>query len=234
MDWKEISRLFAQEQFDEQIGYSTLMRFLHERDYRLKVPQPWSDRQDEQKRRAFCVQLETLWSDPTVEIWFADETGVEGDPRPRRRWIKKGQKGRITKNGDHLRMNVTGAICPRTGQAYLLEFSHSDTQTFQAFLNEANKEISLKRPRQILILDNASWHKSKSLDWGRFEPLYLPPYSPDLNPIERLWLLMKVHGFSDFVAKNVDHLIQRLHLALCWLIDRGPKNKKTCSIKTKL
>ena len=37
---------------------------------------------------------------------------------------------------------------------------------------------------------------------------------------------MKVHGFSDFVAKNVDHLIQRLHLALCWLIDRGPKNKK--------
>ena len=188
MDWKEISRLFAQEQFDEQIGYSTLMRFLHERDYRLKVPQPWSDRQDEQKRRAFCVQLETLWSDPTVEIWFADETGVEGDPRPRRRWIKKGQKGRITKNGDHLRMNVTGAICPRTGQAYLLEFSHSDTQTFQAFLNEANKEISLKRPRQILILDNASWHKSKSLDWGRFEPLYLPPYSPDLNPIERLWL----------------------------------------------
>ena len=99
-------------------------------------------------------------------------------------------------------MNVTGAICPRTGQAYLLEFSHSDTQTFQAFLNEVNKDIYLKRPRQILILDNASWHKSKSLDWGRFEPFYLPPYSPDLNPIERLWLLMKVHWFFDFVAKD--------------------------------
>ncbi|MGD9818702.1 MAG: transposase, partial [Desulfomonilaceae bacterium] len=44
-------------------------------------------------------------------------------------------------------------------------------------------------------LCNASWHKSKSLNWGRFEPIFLPPYSPDLNPIERLWLIMKAQWF---------------------------------------
>ena len=45
--------------------------------------------------------------------------GVEGDPRPRRRYIRQGEKGRITKNGDHLRMNVTGMVCPRTGVCLL-------------------------------------------------------------------------------------------------------------------
>ena len=80
----------------------------------------------------------------------------------------------MTKNGDHIRMNVTGMICPRTGQAYMLEFTHSDTEIFQCFLREANSDLAFERPRQILIVDNASWHKSKSLRWGRFEVFYLP------------------------------------------------------------
>lgn len=56
----------------------------------------------------------------------------------------------------------------------------------QAFLDEANCDLHLDRPRTLLICDNASWHKHASLDWGRFKPVYLPPCSPDLNPIERL------------------------------------------------
>ncbi|MCC6881209.1 MAG: transposase, partial [Verrucomicrobiales bacterium] len=38
-----------------------------------------------------------------------------------------------------------------------------------------------------LVVDNASWHHSKALDWHHIKPLHLPPYSPDFNPIERLW-----------------------------------------------
>lgn len=99
-------------------------------------------------------------------------------------------------------MNVTGMVSPRTGEFSALEFSHSDTEIFQIFLNHANKDVSLERPRNLLILDNASWHKSKSLDWEHFEPVLLPPYSPDLNPIERLWLIMKAEGGSGFYAKT--------------------------------
>jgi transposase len=51
------------------------------------------------------------------------------------------------------------------------------------------------RPRRgktiYLVLDNASWHKTKKLNWYHIEPLYLPPYSPDFNPIERLWQHLK-------------------------------------------
>jgi len=214
-----------------EAGYSTVVRFLHEQGYCLKVPQPWPDRQDEAMREAFRQQLRQWLADEQIDLWFLDEMGVEGDPRPRRRWALKGSKPQSTKNGDHLRMNVTGMICPRTGQFYALEFSHSDTEVFRCFLQQANHDLSLERPRNLLICDNASWHKNKRTDWGRFEPVFLPPYSPDFNPIERLWLILKAEWFSDFVAKTRDQLIARLDAALNWLIERSQDNQKTCAIR---
>jgi transposase len=217
-----------------EIGYSTVVRLMHDAGFRLKVPQPWPDRQDEELRKAFCERLKQLIADPEIDLWFGDEMGAEGDPRPRRRWAKVGEKTRSTKNGDHVRMNVMGMVCPRTGQLYALEFSHSDRETFQAFLDEANKDITCERKRTILILDNASWHKVKSLNWGLFEPLFLPPYSPDLNPIERLWLLIKAEWFTNWWGKTRDDLIAHLDKALLWIMDRQPDNQRTCAIKTEL
>jgi len=225
---------YLQEQMNREVGYSTVIRWLHDNNFRLKVPQPWPDRQDEELRKSFIGKVKTWLADEEIDLWYLDETGIEGDPRPRRRWIQKGEKATITKNGDHLRMNVTGMVCPRSGEFYALEFSHSDTEIFQAFLDNANADIKLRRSRNLLICDNASWHKKKSLNWGCFEPIFLPPYSPDLNPIERLWLIMKAEWFSDFIAKDRNELIARLDKALQWLISRHEQNQKTCSIKKKL
>lgn len=225
---------YLRDELQHQVGYRTVVRWLHDQDFRLKVPQPWPDRQDEELRKAFVDKLQALLADLEIDLWYNDEMGVEGDPRPRRRWAKKGEKTRVTKNGDHLRMNVMGVIRPRTGDFFALECTHSDTATFQVFLDQANHDLHFVRPRNLFICDNASWHKTKSLRWGRFEPLYLPPYSPDLNPIERLWLLIKAEWFTDFVAKTKDQLIERLDQALCWAMDRQPNNQKTCAIKTAL
>ena len=63
--------------------------------------------------------------------------------------------------------------------------------------------------RRVLIVDNASWHKAQRLNWHHFEVHYLPGYSPDFNPIERLWLRLKADFFSDFIAKSPDELTQR-------------------------
>lgn len=218
------------EQLQIECGYSTVVRWLHEQNFRLKVPQPWPDRQDEAAREAWLVDLRKLLADAQVELWYMDEMGVEGDPRPRRRWAPVGEKTRVTHNGDHLRMNVTGMICPRTGEAFLLEFTHNDRDVFQAFLDEANRHATFERKRNVLICDNASWHKCKSNAWGKFEPLFLPAYSPDFNPIEKLWLVIKAHWFSDFVAKDKEQLIDRLDKALLWAINRKAENQLTCSI----
>jgi transposase len=222
---------YLREELQLEVGYSTTVRWLHEQNFRLKVPQPWPDRQDESQRQAWLIRLRELLADEQIDLWYMDEMGVEGDPRPRRRWAPIGQKARVTKNGDHVRMNVTGMICPRTGQAFLLEFSHNDRDIFQAFLDQANQHVATGRSRNVLICDNASWHKCKSNRWGKFEPLFLPPYSPDLNPIERLWLLIKAEWFCDFVARQREQLIARLDDALNWAMQRQNDNQLTCSIR---
>lgn len=220
------------ETYNIECSYQTVVRFFHKQGFALKVPQPWPDRQDEEKRKRFLEQLKELYSDPEIDIWFQDESGFEGDPRPRRRWDKKGNKTRITKNGDHLRMNVMGLICPRTGEFFAIETSHSDTETFQAFLTEANDTIQLKRPKNVMILDNASWHKNKTLDFFGWQPKFLPPYSPDFNPIERIWNIMKARWFNNYVCRNTQQLMDRLDQAILDVISHPEKNQKTASIGT--
>jgi transposase len=147
---------YLSQTYQIECSYQTVVRFFHRQGFALKVPQPWPDRQDEDQRAAFLEKLKQLSEQPDTDLWFADESGFEGDPRPRRRWDRKGNKTKVTKNGDHLRMNVIGMVCPRTGEFFGIEASHSDYETFQAFINEAGKSITFKRANNILILDNAS------------------------------------------------------------------------------
>jgi transposase len=221
---------YISESYQVDCSYETVVRFFHQQGFALKVPQPWPDRQDEAQRQAFRKHLKVLCAQPDVDVWFGDESGFEGDPRPRRRWDRKGNKTRITKNGDHVRMNVIGAVCPRTGEFFAIEASHVDTDMFQAFLDEANRRLQPERKRNILIVDNASWHRRACLDWGCFEPLFLPAYSPDFNPIERIWLIMKARWFNHHVCKNRDALIARLDQAILDVINNPNNTKRTASI----
>jgi len=223
---------YISDAYQIECSYETVLRFFHKNGFAMKVPQPWPDRQDEAQREAFRRRLQGLLQDPEAEVWFADESGFEGDPRPRRRWDRKGQKTRVTKNGDHLRMNVMGMVCPRNGEFFAIETSHSDSETFQAFLDEAVRFIEFQRPKNILIVDNASWHRRKTINWHGWEPMYLPPYSPDLNPIERIWLVMKAQWFNNYVCRNIDQLIDRLDKAILDVINHPEHTKKTAAIGT--
>jgi transposase len=223
---------YLRDTLKHEIGYSTVIRWLHDNHFRLKVPQPWPERQDEKARQSFLERLKNWLHDEGVRIWSLDEMGVEGDPRPRRRWVKVGEKARVPYKGEHIRMNVIGHICPETGEFYALEFNHVDSEIFQLFLDHANGDLTLQGKRNLLICDNASWHKKKTLNWGEFEPQFLPSYSPDFNPIEKLWLIMKAAWFTDFFAKTREQLIERLDKALLWIMERQTDNKRTCSILT--
>jgi len=211
------------EKYKVECSYETVRRLLHEKGYVLKVPQPWPDRQDEELREKFLVRLRTLAEDEDVELWYGDETGIDGEPKPRRSWAIKGSKPRVVHNGDHVRLNIVGTVCPRMGEFFAIEASHCDTEVFQVFLDEAAASITPARKRNILILDNASWHKRKKLNWHFFEPLYLPPYSPDFNPIERIWLLMKAEHFTNIHCRSKAALIERADHALCELMDNPTK-----------
>lgn len=225
---------YLRDELREQVAYRTVVRWFHEQNYALRVPRPWPDRQDEESRQAHIALITELLNDENTELWYGDECGFEGDPRPRRRWVRRGSRPTRVKNGDHLRENAMGLVCPRSGEFFGMTFTACDTDCFQVFLDEAGKCIDLNRKRNYLLLDNASWHKSSSINWGAFIPLYLPSYSPDLNPIERLWLLIKDTWFSDFVAKDRGQLSARVDQALTWAMDTSERVRKMCTIKTKL
>ena len=223
---------YLKEQFQIELGYSTTLRWLHELNYQLRVPQPWPEKQNEQDRAAFLEQLHQLNADPKVRLWFGDECGVEGDPRPRRRWVQPGQRRTVPYLGTHIRANVIGVVAPQSGQHFSLIVDGVDTDVFQFFLDELAQAVPDEPGlRQILILDNASWHKAARLNWHHFEPKFLPSYSPDFNPIERLWLRLKADWFYDFISRSPEELTQRLCTALKSFMDQPNKTASICSIR---
>lgn len=94
---------------------------------------------------------------------------------------------------------ITGALCPRLAQPLVPFFSKgsSNSQQFVDFCT--NTLLPLLTPGDVLVLDNASFHTSKEtttqlraiLDPLFVELLFLPPYSPQLNPIEQAWRFLK-------------------------------------------
>ena len=206
---------WLEEEKDLKIAYSTLVRYLHEHDYKLKTPRPVPEPPDlevwEDQREAFAGELLEMIEDETCDLFFGDEAGFEGDPRPRRKWAKRGE--RITQGyfGKHVRANVIGAVAPKTGKLVSLIVPHCNSEVFQVFLDTMAEEVPPNPGRRCkLVLDNASWHKVKTLDWHHIEPVYLPPYSPDFNPIERLWQHLKSHYLAGFITKSGEELVEKL------------------------
>jgi len=202
-----------------EVSYPTLVRYLHEFSRHLRVPRPMPEPRCRDtwntQRVAFAQQMRDWIADPEVELWFSDECGVEADPRPRRRWVEPGSKPTVPYSGSHVRRNIIGAVRPADGAFSSLVLEHCNADVFQVFLDTLAQEYPHKEGfRQILIMDNASWHKTKSLCWHHFEAQYLPPYSPDFNPIERFWLRIKNDFFSDFFCRKGEDLEARILTAL--------------------
>jgi transposase len=102
-----------------------------------------------------------------------------------------------------------GAVEPLTGQSFFLELPLLNTQGFQLFLDH----FALPDPTSfhLLLLDNGAFHKAQGL---RLPPnvglVFFPPYTPELNPIERLWRDLK-----DWLARYQPTSLRQLSKLLC-------------------
>jgi transposase len=212
------------------ISYRTTVRYLHEQNLSFKFPRNIPAQADKEKRELFIPVLQEHLNNPKNTVYFSDESGFEADSRPRKKWIMKGEKGTSPYFGSHIRRTVIGAVAPTTGKFFSLIMPHADTEVFQVFLDEFAKDTKDENP--ILVLDNASWHKAKSLNWHHIKPLYLPAYSPDFNPIERLWLAMKNEFFNNWHTKEPDKLEDRIEFALRFYLHNPLLIKSICKISS--
>jgi transposase len=130
-------------------------------------------------------------------------------PIRRRRLTAPGVKPHLSAAYRFESLYVYGAVEPLTGQSVFLELPTLDTQGFQLFLDHfaATDPASF----HLLLLDNGAFHKARH---RRIPPnlvfIFFPPYSPDLNSIERLWRDLK-----DWLAPYQPTSLEKLSDLLC-------------------
>ena len=218
-----------------EISYRTLVRYLHEHDYARRIPRPVPEPPDRAawlRQREDCAQrLRSLLDDPSAVVFFGDEAGFEGDPRPRHKWVKRGSRPTQGYYGGHVRRNVVGAVEPATGRLVSLIVAHCNTEVFQAFLNTMAEEIPAEDDKQVhLVLDNAGWHKSAGLNWHHIKPVYLSPYSPDFNPIERLWQHLKGNAMAGYLTNDGEALTDKLLASLQDVLNDTELVRSVCAL----
>lgn len=104
--------------------------------------------------------------------------------------LKGSSPSRPVENG-FLCTYFLGAVAPSSGQSFGLMFDELDSGIFQLYLNSLAKQLD-KNSVYLMILDNASYHKTDELVWPKnIYPHFNPPYHPEFNPQERVWLDMK-------------------------------------------
>jgi transposase len=218
-----------------EISYRTLVRYLHEHNYARRIPRPVPEPPDRDiwlRQRQDCARrLQSLLEDPAAVVFFGDEAGFEGDPRPRHKWVKRGSRPTQGYYGGHLRRNVVGAVEPATGRLVSLIVAHCNTGVFQVFLDTMAREIPPEDGKQVhLVLDNAAWHKSAALNWHHIKPFYLSPYSPDFNPIERLWQHLKGNPMTGYLTNDGEALTNRLLQSLQGVLHDSKLVRSICSL----
>jgi transposase len=115
----------------------------------------------------------------------------------------------------------------RSGFDFSLILPQVNTLNMNEFLLQLSTELGEKYA--LLVMDGAGWHTSKDLQVPRnIEIIYLPPYSPELNPVEKLWQYIKAHTIKNRIYET----IHELENAVCHFIQGlNPASiRQTCSL----
>jgi transposase len=142
-----------------------------------------------------------------IRVLFHDEARLGQQGTLTRVWAERGTRPVVERQNGRTSVWVFGAVEPLTGRSVSMVASTANTFSMQEFLNGVSREL-VRRDHAVLVLDGAGWHRSRELRWPRnITPLFLPPYSPELNPIERLWLYMRQRHWSNRSYAGVGDLV---------------------------
>jgi transposase len=122
-------------------------------------------------------------------------------------WIRKGYRKEICSNTGRQRLNISGAIDLMVGKLHFQEDVMLNAEATISFLKKIEAAYPTKRKIHTFF-DNAKYYKNKAvkkhLKESKIQAHFLPPYSPNLNPIERLWKWMKERVLYNTYYKEFD------------------------------
>lgn len=166
---------------------------LHRLGFSFKKATPVPGKANKEKQEKFVRQYNGM--KPHGLVYFADATHPEFAPTISYGWIKKGENFEVkTNSGWRKRVNICGAVEINT----LDVIARSHETVNKSSVCDLLRAIRRKNPEEekiYLVLDGAAYNRAREVKELAKELgiriLYLPPYSPNLNPIERLWKFMK-------------------------------------------
>jgi transposase len=175
---------------------SGMTMVLHRLGYAYKKAKLTPGKADPERQEAFLVDYEKLKENKEDDdpIYFMDATHPQHNPVIGCGWIKRGEDFPIKSNTGRRRLNINGAINVQTMSAQIrFDDTIDAVSTIALFqqIEQANPTAS----RIIVICDNARYYRSRAvmeyLKGSRIHLEFLPPYSPNLNLIERFWKFFK-------------------------------------------
>ncbi len=135
--------------------------------------------------------------------------------------IGHGSGGRLTAQLIREYIYLYGAVAPKDGTCVYLIMPTSNTACFQVFLDVLARKFA--RQDILLVLDGAPNHRCGDLVVpDNVMLLYLPPYSPELNPKENLWDEIREKIFKNYALKSMDAVRAKLRRAILYM-ERNPK-----------
>jgi len=148
-------------------------------------------------------------------ILFFDESRFGTHSKIGCGWFERGTRPQVPLKVGYKNFYLYSGVDAKDGSNFNLILPKVDTDHMNVFLSK----LSIEYPSEkiALIMDGAGWHKSKALKIpDNIVIFYLPPYSPELNPVERLWLYIKNHTLANKIYENLEDL----ELVICEFMQR--------------
>ncbi len=209
---QDLQRILASE-FGVQRSLAAVYHLLHRLGYSYLRPRPRHRKADPQAIADFkqqwperLAEVSAQHPDKQLRVYFQDESRFGQQGTTTAVWARTGSRPTAVRQTEYEYLWVTGAVCPETGHAEGLLSSNLNTEIINVFLSQFAATLPAGE-HAVMVWDGAGFHRSGQLAVPpNITLIQLPPYSPELNPIENLWHYLKSHFWSNRSYEDYDAL----------------------------
>jgi transposase len=167
--------------------------------------------------------------DRELRVYFEDEARFGTQGTITRVWAPKGSRPRAVRQNGREWLYVLMAVCVGTGAASALIMPELNTGVLNLFLEQFSRELPTG-VHAVLIWDGAGYHTSGDLVVpSNVSLIQLPPYSPELNPVENLWHYLRAHHWSNREYEGYPDLQREAVRSVCAVCDDAERLKSVCN-----
>lgn len=189
---------FIRETFNKEYTESGMVSLLHKLGFVYKQTTLIPSKYDAKAQAEFKQAYESLEKERKTDevILFMDGVHPQHNTTRSKVWIRKGKEKHIKSNTGRSRINLNGIYNPATQDILVHESKTINAESTIEFFKQIEDYYEATKIKRIrIIVDNAKYYKNKTvkkyIETSRIELLFLPPYSPNLNLIERVWKLLR-------------------------------------------